>query len=108
EAVVRELVASDPSIAARHERIAGVDQDAAYYERIELGEQVAAALERRRDRDAAEIYDSLCEVADEVNAKEPLNPQMVVNGTFLVRRTEVDAFHEAIEQSTKAHPEMQV
>ncbi|HEX5946784.1 MAG TPA: GvpL/GvpF family gas vesicle protein [Acidimicrobiales bacterium] len=108
DAVVRELVASDPGIAARHERIAGVDQDAAYYERIELGEQVAAALEQRRDRDAAEIYDSLCEIADEVNAKEPLNPHMVLNGTFLVRRTKVDAFHEAIEESTRAHPEMRV
>jgi Gas vesicle synthesis protein GvpL/GvpF len=108
DAILRQLVASDPSITARHERIAGVDPDAAYYERIEFGEQVAAALEQRRDRDAQEIYDAFCAVADDVRAAEPLSPQMVVNGTFLVRRTDVDAFYRAIEASTEAHPGLRV
>jgi hypothetical protein len=108
DAVLRQLVEADPGIAARHERIAGVDPDAAYYERIQLGEQVAAALEKRRDDDAQRIYDVLCEVADDVSASEPLSPQMVINGTFLVPRADVDAFQDAIGSSVKAQPEFRV
>lgn len=108
DAIMRQLVASDPSIATRHRRIAGIDPDAAYYQRIELGEDIAAALEQRRDRDAEAVYEALCAVADDVSAAEPLNPHMVVNGTFLVRRSEVDAFQATIGAATRDHPEMQV
>jgi Gas vesicle synthesis protein GvpL/GvpF len=108
DAIMRQLVASDPAIASMHERIAGIDPDAAYYERIRLGEQVAAALEERRDRDAEEVYDALCAIADDVSAGEPLNPQMVVNGNFLVRRTDVDTFYDTVGSATRDHPEMQV
>jgi Gas vesicle synthesis protein GvpL/GvpF len=108
DAIVRQLVAAEPAIAARHERIAGVDDDAAYYARIELGEEVAASLEARRDRDAAAVYDALCDVADDVRTSELLNPHMVVNGTFLVRRDGLDAFQAAILAATRDHPEMQV
>jgi hypothetical protein len=108
DAIMRQLVASDPAIASMRERIAGIDPDAAYYERIRLGEQVAAALEERRDRDAEEVYDALCAIADDVSAGEPLNPQMVVNGNFLVRRTDVDTFYDRVGSATRDHPEMQV
>lgn len=108
DAIMRELVASDPAIASMHERIAGIDPDAAYYERIRLGEQVAAALEERRDRDAEQVYDALCAIADDVSAGEPLNPQMVVNGNFLVRRTDVEVFEETVGSATRDRPEMRV
>ena len=108
DAVMRQLVAADPRIASMHERIAGVDRDAAYYARIELGEEVAKALEARRDRDAEGVYDALCAVADDVSTGELLNPHMVINGTFLVRRSEIDAFHDTIASATRDHPEMQV
>jgi Gas vesicle synthesis protein GvpL/GvpF len=108
DVIMRQLVASDPAIASMHERIAGVDPDAAYYARIELGEQVAAALEQRRDRDAEEVYEALCAVADDVSAGELLNPHMVLNGTFLVRRSEVDAFQATIGSATRDRPEMRV
>ncbi len=65
-------------------------------------------MEQRRDRDAQEIYEALCAVADDVSAGQPLNPQMVVNGTFLVRRTAMDAFHDAIGASAEARPELKV
>lgn len=108
EAVLRDVLAAHPTIAAQHERIAGIDPDAAYYERIELGEQIAAALEQRRDQDAAGLYDLLCDLADDVSTRDLLRPEMVVNGTFLVRRTGVDAFHDAIAATTEAHPELHV
>jgi hypothetical protein len=106
EAVLRWLLGADPSLRARHERVAGLDPDAAYYERIRLGEHVAAALEERRDADAAAIYGALCAVADDVRPGEPLHPHMVVNGTFLVPRTEVEAFYESVVSSVEAHPEL--
>jgi Gas vesicle synthesis protein GvpL/GvpF len=106
--IVRELVTADPLIAALHERIAGVDPEAAYYERIQIGERVAAALEERRARDAEEIYELLGDVADDACAGEPLDPHMAVNGTFLVRRTAVDAFNDAIGSVAREHPELEV
>ena len=40
DAVVAAVVAADPAIARLHERMAGVDPEATYYQRIELGERI--------------------------------------------------------------------
>jgi Gas vesicle synthesis protein GvpL/GvpF len=106
--IVRELVAADPTIAALHERIAGIDPEATYYARIHLGEQFASALEARRERDADELYQALSELADDISAGDPLSPHMVINGAFLVSRTNVDAFDRRIDEAARAHPEMQI
>jgi Gas vesicle synthesis protein GvpL/GvpF len=62
----------------------------------------------RRPRDADEVYETLAEVADDISAGEPLHSHMVINGAFLVRRTNVTAFDQRINAVAEAHPEMQI
>lgn len=59
EAVLAEVVAADPEVAALRERTRDLPEDAAYGERVRLGELVSRALERKRAEDAAVLMDAV-------------------------------------------------
>src|SRR6185437_12134044 len=59
ESLLREVLRERPEIATLRSSVAGRPQDASYYERIQLGELVAAAVERHREIDAHAIIDAL-------------------------------------------------
>ena len=59
DVVLREVIEDDDQIRALHERVRDLPEDASYYDRVRLGELVVAALEQRRDVDAAELYERL-------------------------------------------------
>ena len=46
--MLREVVRTTPAVAELDARISSVPADAAYYDRIRLGELVAEEVERRR------------------------------------------------------------
>ncbi len=98
EALMREVVASDPEIARLRESLQGKSEDATYYERIRLGEMIAEAVEAKRREDADMILARLSGLAGGVETGEPLHERMAVNASFLVERTRVEAFDDALEQ----------
>ncbi|HLT69644.1 MAG TPA: GvpL/GvpF family gas vesicle protein [Acidimicrobiales bacterium] len=108
DAVVAAVVAADPAIARLHERMAGVDPEATYYQRIELGERIGAAVDARRAADADELLAALEELAADVSLADLLDPHMVLNASFLVDRAEVPAFDAQVRAAAAAHPEMAV
>ena len=57
--VLAEVVAADPEIAALRERTRELPEDAAYGERVRLGELVARALEDKRSWDSAALLDAV-------------------------------------------------
>lgn len=59
ESVLAEVVAADPEIAALRERTRDLPEDAAYGERVRLGELVARAMEGKRDYDAVVLLDAV-------------------------------------------------
>ena len=59
DVVLREVLEDDPELRALHEHIRSLPEDASYYDRVKLGELVVAALEQRREVDAAELYERL-------------------------------------------------
>ena len=95
EAVLRELVASDPEIARLNERTRGVP--GAYAERVRLGDLIASALAARRSRDAEQVVDAVAAIADDVRADRAELP-VVLKASFLIRRERLDRFHAALEQ----------
>ena len=101
EPLMRELVAGDPEIAALRERVRGRSADAAYYERIRLGELIAHALERKREADAAVLLEELGQVSLGVAVAAASHERMVVNASFLVDRERVAEFDETLERQAK-------
>ncbi len=97
DALLREVVRDDPEIAALRGAMRGRSDDATYYERIRLGELVAAAVERRRDRDAQTIVEALSVVALAVEPGRIEHERVAVQASFLVERTRLAEFDEVLE-----------
>lgn len=97
EALLREVVRGDPKIAALRRSMSGQSEDATYYARIELGERVAAAVERKRERDAGEIIDSLSVAALAVDEGKTGHERVAVNASFLVERARLKEFNRILD-----------
>lgn len=72
ERLLREVVRASPAVAALRERVRELSEAAGYYDRIRLGELVAAEVARRRERDAAVALERLQPLA--VTARGCLHP----------------------------------
>jgi hypothetical protein len=88
--LLREIVAADPALAALSARTRALG-DAGYYDRIRLGELVAAAVAARRERDAGALHARLARFAADVVLEEP-GEAGVLKASFLVARRSLDDF----------------
>lgn len=98
EAILREVIAESREIAKLRDAIQGKPEAATYYERIRLGELVAAALDEKREAVAPQIVDRLVPFAVDVRLGEPVHERMAVNASFLVERDRLDEFDRAVEE----------
>ena len=104
-AVLREVVAENREIAALRQAISSAPPDAAYPERIRLGELVADALNAKRESDAHAVLERLAPhaIAMEVNA--PILDRMAVNAAFLLERGGTESFDAELERiAEENHP----
>jgi gas vesicle protein GvpL/GvpF len=97
-AILRELIAEDRGIAKLREAIHGKPEEATYYQRIELGELIAAALEEKQAAAAPQIIDRLAALAVDVRVGEPAHERMAVNASFLVERSRLEEFDRAVDK----------
>lgn len=97
DVVLREVVSENPEIAHLRESVRGQSEDASYYDRIRLGELVAAAVERKRERDAKAVIDALAPETLATDIAAPSHERVVVTASFLVERARLGAFDELLE-----------
>lgn len=100
-AILHEIVDGDREIASLRAQISGKPEAATYYERIRLGELVAASFAARGEADSKAIVEALRPHAVEVRVGEPIHERMAVNASFLVERARLDAFDRAVEEIGK-------
>jgi hypothetical protein len=83
----------------------GQPADATHFERIRLGELVARDLAAKREADERRILDALVAHATEMESGKLVHEHMVVNSSFLVERSKVPTFDEALERiAAEQHP----
>jgi hypothetical protein len=97
DVLLQEILEEDEQIRRLHEQVRELPEDAAYYDRVKLGELIVRALEKRREVDAADIVERLEPFAADVSTTTPSQPEDVVIAAFLVERGAVPAFDEAVE-----------
>jgi Gas vesicle synthesis protein GvpL/GvpF len=102
EAVLREVVRSDPAIARLNEATRGLPEASLHPQRIRLGEAVARALEARREKDTREILARLRPLAAEVVVEESAASR-AFTASFLVDRDRVAAFDRAMDELAQEH-----
>jgi hypothetical protein len=96
-ALMQEVVASNPDIARLRESIQGRDPDATYYERIELGQLVAEAVERIREADSENLLTALRQVSLDQSVLPPAHERVALNASFLLDKKHAREFDDVLE-----------
>jgi hypothetical protein len=103
ESLFREVLRERPDIASLRSAVAGRPENASYYDRIRLGELVAAAVERRREIDAHAIIDALSRRALAVVAADPSHERVVAQASFLVERGRLADFNAIVDEVAESY-----
>ena len=98
ELLLRQVVQKTPEIARMRERVQGLPEAASYYDRIRLGELVAAEIDRHRANDAELVLGRLEPLAVAAKAEPPTTKDVALSTAFLVKRDRVDSFSDAVQQ----------
>lgn len=96
EALLRGVVAGSPAIAKLRERVRALPEAAGHFERIRLGELVAAEVDRARERDAALIRGRLEPLAAATAEEPPSTPDCAAHLALLVERDRVELVSRAV------------
>ena len=99
QALMRAIVERSPAAARMRERIGGMPAAASHFERIKLGELVAAEVEQERERDAAWLHERLDGLAVATSRAQAGGTDGAVNAAFLVERGRVHEFSRAAEEA---------
>jgi hypothetical protein len=98
ERLFDEVVAENPEIRHRRDRIAGQGPDAAYFERIRLGELTEAAIALKRDLESEAILEALAPVTVDMRTNQILTETMVLNAALLVEKSRVSELDTRVQR----------
>jgi hypothetical protein len=101
---LREVLRREPALLKRRKQLRNQDVWEEQANKIELGKQVAAALEILRQEDAVAVLDQLMPVAEE--AAERTESGYVLRASFLVKRTRRKAFDRAVTKVQRELPRL--
>jgi len=102
EAVIGELVASDPEIRRLRERTRNLPEDASYRDRVRLGELVAHGLEQHNAQDADMVLDVVEPLADEHLVRTPPSATEVLDVALLVDDSRSGELVDVLEDCAEA------
>jgi Gas vesicle synthesis protein GvpL/GvpF len=105
KALLREVVSEEPEIADLRARTASLPEDATYYDRIRLGELVAAAIDAKREVDREWLLARLAPVALDVDVAPEAHERTILSASFLVERAEMAQFDAVLDELAAAQAE---
>jgi hypothetical protein len=105
-ALMAAAVAARPEIEQARQAIAGKPADATYYERIQLGEQVAAAVADHREAIRERMLAELSPLALDVRVGEPAHELDAYSAAFLVETERMGEFDEAVDRLAAAQGDL--
>jgi hypothetical protein len=97
DVLLRTLIAERPELAELRDQIRSQPDDATYFERIRLGELVAAAVEERRGALLRHVLARLESLALSTDVGDPAHEHMLVNVAFLVDRGGLSTFDDEVD-----------
>ena len=90
------MLRDTPAIAAMNRELRKLPKEAGYYGRIQLGEAVAAEVDRRRAEDTGFALDRLAPLAVASRSEALSAADAAFNLAFLVDRDRIDGFSKAV------------
>jgi Gas vesicle synthesis protein GvpL/GvpF len=98
KSLMREVVEGNPKVAAMSESLRDLPADAAYYERIELGQEVSQAVDAIAMQDTAEILEKLEPLATAIVVNERGDERVACDAAFLVAQDDLQGFDRAVDE----------
>lgn len=102
DVVLSRIVEAEPRLQKMREKIAGVDEDASYYDRIQLGEAISKAMDRLREEDAQACVDAISKYAVATEVKEASGENGAVHLAFLVHSDQRADFERVVDELGEA------
>jgi len=97
DTMIREVLAEDPEALRLRARIRELPENAAYYDRIRLGELIVKALDEKRQVDTEALLDTLEPYATAVALRSPTGEDIAADAAFLVTDRRRKEFEEAVD-----------
>lgn len=97
ETMLREVLEEEPEVARLRESVRDLPEDAAYYERVRLGELIVQALDEKRTADAETLVRALGPYAAGTAERRPASEDTAVDMAFLVDEEDRKRFEEAVD-----------
>lgn len=96
--VYEELLAEEPALRARKDKLAKLNPTRARDQLIQLGQDVKAALAGHLDARAARVFDRLRPLAAQAKQGVRAGDRMAANAAFLLDPAALPAFEAAVEE----------
>ena len=97
ERLFADIMAENDDIRALRDSLADQPPEATQYERIQLGERVAAAIQRKSEAEAAALLEALEPLAVATRVNENQTDMMLLNAAFLVDKSQEQAFDATVQ-----------
>jgi hypothetical protein len=97
EPLLRSILDQDPALARSVQRAKALPAAATHFERIRIGEAVAAAVRSRGVADGQAVLNALAPLAVAQVSSPPHHERAVLNVAFLVERAGLAGFDRAVE-----------
>ena len=98
DVVIKEVLDEQLEASQLRERIRELPEDAAYYDRIRLGELIVQALDVKRVKDTEALVEALTPYAVDVSARRPASEDTAVDVVFLVDDADRVEFERALDE----------
>ena len=103
EALLRAALRAHPELKRRSDALGQAPVETTQTERIELGRDVAHAVEAQRAADERMLADPLAAVADEIRLDPPASERVALSAQLLVARERRRALDDAVSQLGSAY-----
>jgi hypothetical protein len=103
EPLLRSVLDRDPALARAAKRMRELPAAASHFERIRIGEAIAAAVHGRRTVDADAMLAALAPLCVSVSASDPRHEHAVLSAAFLLDRAGLERFDGAVEELSRVH-----
>ncbi|RWZ51345.1 GvpL/GvpF family gas vesicle protein [Halobacillus fulvus] len=95
---LEETIQQNDAIMKKKRKTAGQSEAAGYFDRIQLGEMAQKFFTRLKQEVESDIHSPLAEHAVSAKTNETLGEKMLLNGAYLINRSEEEAFDQVVNE----------
>jgi hypothetical protein len=98
DVIYKDILEKYKDIKVLKEKIATLPSEKTYFQRMEIGKMVEAALEKEKEIYREDILETLSALALEVKTNNTYGERMIINAAFLVERHKEAEFDQRVQE----------